>query len=203
MGFQEPDSTLLISSGMERDWPDARGIFHNKEKNSLVWCNEEDHTRLIAMENGANIKNVFARFVKLVTHVEKVIKENGSGFAHSEHLGYILTCPSNLGTGLRASMMVNLPNVGKRNDFNELCDKYRLQPRGSGGVDSSFTGTFDISNRDRLGVSEVELVNLMIKGVAELIKLEKTMVATASDAPTEEAVPEVEPSADEKKEEAQ
>jgi creatine kinase len=42
--FQEPDSPRLLSSGMGRNWPDARGIFANDEKNFFVWVNEEDHT---------------------------------------------------------------------------------------------------------------------------------------------------------------
>merc|ERR1712238_278737 len=57
--FQEPDSTLLLSSGCGRHWPDARGIFHNKAKNFFVWINEEDHSRIISMEKGANIHAIF------------------------------------------------------------------------------------------------------------------------------------------------
>merc|ERR1712196_232293 len=136
-----------------------------------------DHMRIIAMEQGADIKNVFARFVQLVDAVEEEVEANNSGFEHNEHLGYVLTCPSNLGTGLRASMMVKLPVIGARSDFKDVCERYRLQPRGSGGVDSEFNGTFDISNTDRLGKSEVDLVNIMIAGVAELIKLEKVAAA--------------------------
>ena len=44
-------------------------------------------------------------------------KASGTKFAHTPHLGYILTCPSNLGTGLRASMMITIPLVGARKDF--------------------------------------------------------------------------------------
>lgn len=173
--FQEPDSTLLISSGMERDWPDARGIFHNKDKNALVWLNEEDHMRIISMEMGADIKGVFSRFVKLSQDVEKVVTKEGYGFSHSDHHGYILTCPSNLGTGLRASMMVKLPLLGAMPYFKTLAGKHRIQIRGSGGVDSAFNGVFDLSNSDRLGVGEVELVNTMITGVGELIAEEKRL----------------------------
>ncbi|CBY41252.1 unnamed protein product [Oikopleura dioica] len=56
--FQEPDSTLLLSSGCGRHWPDARGIFHNNDENVFVWINEEDHTRLISMEKGDNVKEI-------------------------------------------------------------------------------------------------------------------------------------------------
>ncbi len=60
--FDKPVSPLLLASGMGRDWPDARGIWHNKEKNFLVWINEEDHTRVISMEKGGNMQRVFQRF---------------------------------------------------------------------------------------------------------------------------------------------
>ena len=69
--------------------------------------------RVISMEMGADIVGVFARFVDLCNNVESAMqKATGTKFAHSKHLGYILTCPSNLGTGLRASMMIKLPLVG-------------------------------------------------------------------------------------------
>jgi creatine kinase len=179
--FQEPDSTLLISGGMDRDWPDARGIYHNKDKNALVWLNEEDHMRVIAMEMGADIKNVFSRFVRLSQAVEKVVTSEGYGFSHSEHLGYILTCPSNLGTGLRASMMVKLPYLSQMPYFKKMAGKYRIQIRGSGGVDSEFNGVFDLSNGDRLGTGEVDLVNTMITGVGEMIEEEKRLEKLMKD----------------------
>jgi|Transcript_3510 creatine kinase len=183
--FQEPDSTLLISGAMHRDWPDARGIYHNKDKNALVWLNEEDHLRIISMQMGPDIKAVFTRFANLCAAVEKVVTEEGYSFAHSEHLGYILTCPSNLGTGLRASMMVKLPNLGKHPDFKKMAGELGIQVRGSAGVDSGFTGVFDLSNSARLGKSEVDLINIMIDGVAALIAKEKELAAAAPAAEEE------------------
>ena len=86
---------------MARDWPDARGIWHNTAKNFLVWINEEDHTRMISMEKGGNMMAVFNRFCDGINKVEALIKGDGYSFMWNEHLGYVLTCPSNLGTGLR------------------------------------------------------------------------------------------------------
>ena len=60
--FDKPVSPLLTSAGMARDWPEARGIWHNQDKNFLVWVNEEDHSRVISMEKGGNMKSVFQRF---------------------------------------------------------------------------------------------------------------------------------------------
>jgi creatine kinase len=56
---------------------------------------------------------------------------------HNEHLGFILTCPSNLGTGLRAGAMIKIPLLSARKDFKEICGRLGLQARGGGGVDSA------------------------------------------------------------------
>lgn len=129
--FDKPVSPLLLASGMARDWPDARGIwyaltvynlheltyFHhyrqNEKKNFLVWINEEDHTRVISMQKGGNMKEVFDRFCTGLNKVEDVIKKDNREFMWNSHLGYILTCPSNLGTGLRAGVHVKIPYVSK------------------------------------------------------------------------------------------
>merc|ERR1719183_1682888 len=174
--FQEPDSTLLLASGMGRHWPDGRGIFANDQKNFLLWTNEEDHTRIISMQMGADIKNVFTRFVNACNAVEKSVKAQGYGFMHNDHLGYVLVCPSNLGTGLRASVMVKIPLLSARHDFKDICTGLRLQARGGAGVDSaSAGGIWDISNADRLGTSEVDLVNIMIEGCAKMVQAEQAL----------------------------
>ncbi|XP_033109819.1 creatine kinase U-type, mitochondrial-like [Anneissia japonica] len=174
--FDKPVSPLLTCAGMARDWPDARGIWHNDQKNFLVWVNEEDHTRVISMEKGGNMKRVFKRFCDGLKEVEKQIQENGWEFMWNEHLGYILTCPSNLGTGLRAGVHVKLAKLHKDPRFEDILASLRLQKRGTGGVDSSTEGdTFDISNLDRLGQSEVQLVQRVIDGVELLISMEKRL----------------------------
>jgi len=175
--FDKPVSPLLTCAGMARDWPDARGIFHNHNKDFLVWVNEEDHTRVIAMEKGGNMKKVFERFARGLREVERTIKAAGHEYMWNKHLGYILTCPSNLGTGLRAGVHVKLPLLSKdMKRFDALLDAQRLQKRGTGGVDTEATGgTFDISNSDRLGFSEVELVQQVIDGVDNMIKMEKAL----------------------------
>ncbi|MGH0185585.1 UNVERIFIED_CONTAM: hypothetical protein FKN15_018559 [Acipenser sinensis] len=174
--FDKPVSPLLTASGMARDWPDARGIWHNFDKTFLIWINEEDHTRVISMEKGGNMKSVFERFCRGLKEVEKLIHERGWEFMWNEHLGYILTCPSNLGTGLRAGVHVKIPNLSKDPRLSKILDNLRLQKRGTGGVDTAAVGdTFDISNLDRIGRSEVELVQLVIDGVNYLIECEKRL----------------------------
>merc|ERR1712167_505250 len=81
--FQEPDEPMLLSWGMERDWPDARGIYHNDDKSALVWVNEEDHLRIISMEKGADIKRTFGRFCRLLKAVQGAVESEGYGYMHS------------------------------------------------------------------------------------------------------------------------
>merc|ERR1712021_210732 len=110
-------------------------------------------------------------------------------FMHNDHLGWVLTCPSNLGTGLRAGTMVKLPKVSGRDDWKTLCGKMGLQARGTGGVDSANVGgTWDVSNADRIGKGEVDLVNTLIEGAAQAA--EEAAPAAEEAAPAaEEAAP--------------
>ncbi|NXG55658.1 KCRB kinase, partial [Hemiprocne comata] len=174
--FDKPVSPLLLASGMARDWPDARGIWHNNNKTFLVWINEEDHLRVISMQKGGNMKEVFTRFCTGLTQIETLFKSKNYEFMWNPHLGYILTCPSNLGTGLRAGVHIKLPNLGKHEKFGEVLKRLRLQKRGTGGVDTAAVGgVFDVSNADRLGFSEVELVQMVVDGVKLLIEMEKCL----------------------------
>merc|ERR550532_3578468 len=80
---------------------------------ALVWVNEEDHLRVISMQKGGNIKEVFRRFCQGLTKFEEAMKVKGNGFMFNDHLGYVLTCPSNLGTGLRAGVHIKIPHLAK------------------------------------------------------------------------------------------
>merc|ERR1711963_1225852 len=112
----------LQASGMERDWPEGRGI-------------------------------------KAVE--DSVRKESGREFMLDPKYGFIHSCPTNLGTGMRASVHVDLPGYTKEGlpALKARCEALAVQPRGTRGESGGQTGiTYDISNKHRLGYSEVELV---------------------------------------------
>ena len=160
----------MQACNLNRDWPSGRGIFHNDAKTFLVWVNEEDQLRIISMQKGAGIKEVFDRLCRAASHIETVTK-----FAHDDHLGYITSCPTNLGTALRASVHIKLPKLMKnKTKFNSIADEYHVQIRGIHGEHTETDdGVFDISNKRRLGRSEKSLVQDMINGVQALIAAEK------------------------------
>merc|ERR1711956_108268 len=171
--FVSGDPNLKVA-GMERDWPEGRGIFHNAAKTFLVWVNEEDQLRIISMQKGGDVKGVFERLALGIAAVGKSVKaESGKDFQISPKFGYIHSCPTNLGTGMRASAHVDLPGWTKDSvpALQARCDGMGLQPRGTKGESGGQTGhTYDISNKHRLGYSEVQLVQTMIDGVNTLWK---------------------------------
>ena len=95
--FDKPVSPLLTCAGMARDWPDARGIWHNHDKNFLIWVNEEDHMRIISMDREGDMRAVFDRFCRGLHEVERLIQRQKHEFMWNEHLGYILTLEQDSG----------------------------------------------------------------------------------------------------------
>ncbi len=163
---------FLESAGLNRDWPEGRGIYHNDEKTFLVWINEEDQLRIISMQQGGDILEVFTRLTTAIAEIEKSVP-----FSYSDHLGYITSCPTNLGTAMRASVHICLPKLAADMErFKAICDTHHLQIRGIHGEHSeSEGGIYDISNKRRLGVTEVQCVQDMVDGVVELIAVERSL----------------------------
>ena len=115
---------------------------------------------------------MFARLVNGINTVEESIRENSEkSFLLDDRLGYLHSCPSNLGTGMRASVHIDLPGWTAEgvSKLRKRCEELSLQPRGTRGESGGETGcTYDISNKHRLGYSEVQLVQTMIDGVNQL-----------------------------------
>jgi len=169
--FKEGDRFLQAANAC-RYWPSGRGIYHNDAKTFLVWCNEEDHLRIISMQQGGNLGQVYSRLVNAVNDIEKRVP-----FSHHDRLGFLTFCPTNLGTTIRASVHIKVPKLAK--DYSKLesvGNKYNLQVRGTTGEHTEAVGgVYDISNRRRLGLTEYQAVKEMYDGITELIKIEKSL----------------------------
>uniref|UniRef100_A0A1I7ZY81 arginine kinase n=1 Tax=Steinernema glaseri TaxID=37863 RepID=A0A1I7ZY81_9BILA len=166
--FKEGDRFLQKANAC-RFWPSGRGIFHNEAKSFLVWVNEEDHLRIISMQNGGDVGKVLDRLVRGL----KAIAAK-TPFARHPRLGWLTFCPTNLGTTVRASVHIKLPKISAKPEFQQICSDMKLQIRGIHGEHSeSDAGVYDISNKQRLGLTEFEAVKQMYEGVKKLIELEK------------------------------
>ena len=87
------------------------------------------------------------------------MKDKGHKFMWNEHLGYVLTCPSNLGTGLRAGVHLKIPNLAKdEKRLNSILDKLRLQKRGTG---KDLAQLLSQLNRNIFGYVDAHFVNII------------------------------------------
>ena len=120
---------------------------------------------------GSDIVGVFSRLVNAVTEIETFIEQdNGSKFMLDERLGYIHSCPTNLGTGMRASIHIKLPGWSKEgiDELRNRCCELSLHCREIS--DDSEEVIYDITNKNRLGHSEVEIIQCVIDGINTLYK---------------------------------
>lgn len=136
------------------------------------------------MQDGGDVKAVFTRFCALSEAMKASTEAAGASLMHNAALGYIGTCPSNLGTGMRASVMIELANLNENVPLlHKICEMYDLQPRGSAGEHSAALGArWDISNKQRIGFSEVELAQKMIDGVCMVICAEEALASGTTPA---------------------
>ncbi|NVJ09574.1 arginine kinase [Myxococcus sp. AM001] len=165
--FQQSDR-FLDSAGVNRDWPRNRGIFHSADLRFIVWVGEEDALRIISMQPGAGLAQTFLR---LQTALEQL--DGQLDFAQDSRLGFLTACPTNLGTAMRASVLIRLPRLSRRPDFRARCARLGLAVRGLHGEHSeAHEGIHDVSNAVRLGVTERDIYQRLRTGLHALMELE-------------------------------
>ena len=165
----------LKSAGIASDWPIGRGCYISDDKKLIVWVGEEDHLRIMCMFEGTLLNDVFARLHKALEVVSAI---PGLEFAFSKTYGNVTSCPSNLGTGMRASVHIKLPNLTKGGSdakAKAICKPLGLSVRGLGGEHTPIgrDGTVDISPSARFCIKESEIITNLYKGLRELVQEEK------------------------------
>jgi len=169
MLFDQPTAPGKLAAGLGRHWPDARGGFATEEKDLIVWVNEQDHLRAMAVQKDADLKAAFHRVSELTKRLDEEARKNGGeGFASSGRLGYITVAPEHLGCGLECTVTLRLPRLSRHSDFATLCTALRLKAQWRGAA-------CDVSTGPSLGLSEEELVNRMIRSCATLVNLEEQL----------------------------
>ena len=161
----------MAAAGILRDWPLARGVFVFPKSTAaacFAWINEEDHLRLFAIRPGAaGVQPCVAALSDMLDALAAQLR-----FLYDPALGYLTSCPTNLGTGLRFSMLVHLPKLGAADRVRSMCKAMQLAVRGANGEHTSAVDyLFDISNRARMATEE-SLVRTVAEGVQKLIDAE-------------------------------
>jgi len=169
------NDSYLVTAGIAGDWPHGRGCFISEDKGFIIWVGEEDHMRIMAMKKSTVINDVFDRLKAAIDYVEDLVP---GGCAKSPDFGVITSCPTNMGTGMRASVHVQLPNLtkdGTDTKAKEICKPFGLGVRGLGGEHTPIgaDGTVDISPKARFCISEAEIACALYKGVEKVWSAEQ------------------------------
>jgi len=178
--FKDMDADpFLKSAGIASDWPYGRGCWQSEDKQCIIWFGEEDQLRIMCMKKGTKLNEVFDRLKTLLDSVESI---DGIKFARSDKYGYVTSCPSNLGTGMRASVHIKLPNLTKGGSdakAKEVAKPLGLSVRGTGGEHTPIgaDGTVDISPQARLFIEERQIIEALYKGIQNLMVEEKKAAA--------------------------
>ncbi len=142
-------------------------ILINDEENICIMIGEEDHLRIQVFNYGLDLENTLNLAIELDEKINETL-----GYAISKKYGYLTACPTNVGTGLRASVMLHLPALehtgNVRNILNSVSN-FGISIRGIYGENSKSTGDmYQISNRQTLGITEKEIID-RVKVIAEKI----------------------------------
>jgi protein-arginine kinase len=161
----------LLSAGIAADWPHGRGVYISEDKGFIIWVGEEDHLRIMCMKQGTVLNEVFDRLKGALDVVDGI--ESIGGFAISPDYGVVTSCPTNLGTAMRASLHIQLPNLtadGTDTQAKAICKPLGLSVRGLGGEHTPIgvDGTVDISPSKRFMITEAEIITALYKGIEKL-----------------------------------
>ncbi len=151
---------------------DAKAVAISADETVSVMLNEEDHLRIQVLQPGLNLDECWKRIGKIDSQLEKKLS-----FAFSVKWGYLTACPTNTGTGMRASVMLHLPSLVLTKQINRVIQaiiKLGLTVRGLFGEGTEAAGNFfQISNQVSLGRSEEEIIDNIKRIIRQVLEYEQ------------------------------
>ncbi|MCA9642326.1 MAG: hypothetical protein KC492_16605, partial [Myxococcales bacterium] len=184
--LDEEDRRLLVErrliSPALADGKGRRGVLFDGEETLSVMVNEEDHLRIQAILPGLNAARAWTRVNAVDDELGKLLE-----YAYSARWGFHTSCPTNVGTGLRVSVLMHLPALVLAEDMERVVrglGQMSFAVRGLYGEGTNSSGNlFQVSNQATLGRAEDEIVDDLLKIVRKLVEYEKeaqeTLVAEA------------------------
>ncbi len=149
-----------------------RGVGVSEEENVSLMVNEEDHLRMQVIHSGFALDDCWQE----INQVDDLLSERVA-FAFSQRLGYLTSCPTNVGTGIRVSVMLHLPGLVLTKEIQKVfqaLQRLRLAVRGLYGEGSQAMGDFyQISNQMTLGKSEEQLIGTVAEIIPAILKYER------------------------------
>jgi protein arginine kinase len=150
----------------------GKSVLINKDKTMSIMLMEEDHIRLQIIKSGLAIDEAY----EIADKVDDVIEESVT-YAFDEEFGYLTACPTNAGTGLRASVMLHLPALTMTDNINRVISSAAnigIAVRGLYGEGTRAYGNlYQFSNQITMGLSEREILDKLKNVVNQIIEMEK------------------------------
>jgi len=132
-------------------------ILINDEENICIMINEEDHLRMQVFASGQELENLLNLAVEIDEKIDGLVE-----YATNKRYGYLTSCPTNVGTGLRASVMVHLPALTMTGNISKVLhvvNNFGMNIRGIYGEGTQSQGNiYQISNNQSLGLTEKEII---------------------------------------------
>lgn len=151
---------------------EGRALLLSKDESMSIMINEEDHIRLQVITDGLSLEQAYDTADKLDTLLDENLE-----FAFDDKLGYLTQCPTNLGTGMRASVMLHLPALEKSRTISRIAgnlSKLGLTIRGAYGEGSEPSGSlYQLSNQVTLGISEKAAIENLENITKQLVSQER------------------------------
>ncbi len=151
---------------------DSGGVVLSQDEFCSVMVNEEDHLRIQVLGNGLNFKEVWKMADALDSGIESKLD-----YAFDSQLGFLTACPTNLGTGMRASVMMHLPGLVMSKNMDKVINAVNhlgIAVRGLFGEGSDASGSiFQISNQQTLGESEDAIIDRLQTTLDNVVRQER------------------------------
>ena len=162
----------IISPEMVLDNNEQRAILINEDENICIMINEEDHIRMQVFCSGLDLKNTLSLAIEIDQKLDEQL-----GFSCTKKYGYLTSCPTNVGTGLRASVMIHLPALKQTGNISKILkavNSFGMTIRGIYGEDSQSKGdVYQISNNQTLGITENEIIENLENITKKVIEQER------------------------------
>ena len=162
----------VISPDFAIDKEEIGAILINEEENICIMINEEDHLRLQVFSSGMDLENLKNLIVEIDEKIDGLLD-----YAFSEQYGYLTACPTNVGTGMRASVMVHLPALtltGNITKVLNVVNGFGMNIRGIYGEGTQSQGDiYQISNNQSLGITENEIIKNLKTITEKVIEQER------------------------------
>eukprot|EP00930_Biecheleria_cincta_P045992 TRINITY_DN3170_c0_g1_i2.p1 TRINITY_DN3170_c0_g1~~TRINITY_DN3170_c0_g1_i2.p1 ORF type:complete len:2091 (-),score=594.53 TRINITY_DN3170_c0_g1_i2:131-6403(-) len=191
--FGAPLSDSVPASGSCRGWPNGRGIFMESERSLAVWVNQQEHVTMVTIQPGDDLQKAYRDIQRSLDGLAEVLRRSKPGndlqaFAYSERLGFLTSSPTNLGTGLRASVVLKVPNLTKLEvsdsravHWRAWTERQMVQVEPAKDTEGNILPeSFELSNMETFNVSDVDIIDRLLEVAAVLVQAELQLQSGAS-----------------------